>query len=139
HMCPVRAICAWLVVSGIKQGYIFRKMRKGDRIAEANEPMTSKQFLELFQNNLIDIGINPSPYGTHSFRRGGCQYLHIEQRWPLRRICAWGGWSTEFSSLTIVKYLISSNDNDEARADFFDPQCCPTVKCPQCGRSCPCA
>jgi len=102
--------------------------------------MTSQQFLEVFRNNLIDVGIDPAPYGTHSFRRGGCQYLAADRRWPLRRICDWGGWSTEFSNLTIVKYLISWNDNPtEKREDFFDPNQAPTTRCFHCGRTCHCA
>ena len=67
---------------------------------------TSEYFLELFRNNLLDVGIDPVPYGTHSFRRGGVQWMSVGLRWPLRRICEWGGWSSEFSHMTIVKYLI---------------------------------
>ncbi|KAG1883681.1 DNA breaking-rejoining enzyme, partial [Suillus subluteus] len=158
HICPVRALAAWLSESKITSGYLFRKIVSGDRIAEANSQMvssccillavqipdarrqSSEQFLELFRNNLLDINIDPAPYGTHSFRRGGCQYLHVEKRWPLRRICEWGGWSAEFSNLTIVKYLISSNDDPaEPQEHFFDPNRPPRVKCPQCGRCCACA
>ncbi|KIJ04676.1 hypothetical protein PAXINDRAFT_94457 [Paxillus involutus ATCC 200175] len=140
HLCAVRALADWLKVSQIKTGYLFRKIASGDRVAEANTPMTSEQFLELFRNNLLDIQVDPVSYGTHSFRRGGCQYLHIERRWPLRRICEWGGWSQDFTSMTIVKYLISLNDDPtEPREQFFNPDRKPTVKCPQCGRSCPCA
>jgi hypothetical protein len=51
---------------------------------------TSERFLEMFHNNLIDIGVDPSPYGTHSFRQGGCQYLHIEHYWTLHQIYKWG-------------------------------------------------
>jgi len=101
---------------------------------------TSEQFLETFRDNLIDIGVNPFPSGTHSFRRGGCQYLSLDRHWSLCQICEWGGWSTEFSSMMIVKYLISWNDDPtEARDNFFNPDRTPTVKCSYCGRSCACA
>ncbi|KAH7903450.1 hypothetical protein BJ138DRAFT_1138729 [Hygrophoropsis aurantiaca] len=140
HLCPVRALTDWLIVSKLTSGYLFRKIDRNDRVMEANTPMTSEQFLELFRNNLLDIKIDPYPYGTHSFRRGGCQYLHIDRRWPLRRICEWGGWSTEFTHMTIVKYLISWNDEPlEPREDFFNPDCNCVVKCYKCGRSCACA
>ncbi|KAG2086167.1 uncharacterized protein F5147DRAFT_644670 [Suillus discolor] len=130
HICPVRALAAWLSESRIKSGYPETLLMN---------LQTSEQFLELFRNNLLDIGIDPAPYGTHSFRRGGCQYLHVERRWALRKICEWGGWSAEFSNLTIVKYLISSNDDPvEPREHFFNPDRPPTVKCPHCGRCCPC-
>jgi len=41
HICPVRALAAWLHVSRITSGYLFRKIASGDRIAEANSPMVS--------------------------------------------------------------------------------------------------
>ncbi|KAG0693634.1 DNA breaking-rejoining enzyme, partial [Suillus ampliporus] len=147
HLCPVRGIADWISASGITTGYLFRKIASGDRsfFTYMTKPVskfisqTSERFLELFRNNLLDIGVDPSSYGTHSFRRGGCQYLHIERRWPLRRICEWGGWSAEFTNMTIVKYLISHNDDPtEPREEFFNPDRRPTVKCPHCGRSCSC-
>ncbi|KAF8175744.1 hypothetical protein K438DRAFT_1802895 [Mycena galopus ATCC 62051] len=68
--------------------------------------MKSEKFLEMFRTNLLDIGIDPYPYGTHSFRWGRCQYFASHWCWSLCRICEWGGWSMGFSNLTIVKYLI---------------------------------
>ena len=101
---------------------------------------TTEQFLEMFCNNLLDVGIDPHPYGTHSFRRGGCQYLACYRQWSMRQLCEWGGWSTELTYMTIVKYLISWNDDPtEKREDFFNPNRAPVVKCFTCGRSCPCA
>ncbi|THH03535.1 hypothetical protein EW146_g10421 [Bondarzewia mesenterica] len=121
HLCPVRALSEWLFVSQINEGYIFCRIMSGDRVAVANTPMSTEQFLEMFRNNLLDVGIDPHPYGTHSFRRGGCQYLSVELRWPLRKICEWGGWSQEFTHLTIAKYLISWNDDEMTpRKDFFN-------------------
>ncbi|KAJ3846075.1 hypothetical protein EV368DRAFT_53243, partial [Lentinula lateritia] len=140
HLCVVWAFVKWILVSGLKEGYLFRKIRANDRLAEENEPMTSEQFLEMFRNNLLDIGVDFVPYGTHSFRRGGCQWLSVERRWPLRQICEWGGWSQEFTHLTIVKYLISWNDNPHVdRDDFFNMNHAPTTACPTCNRTCHCA
>ena len=70
---------------------------------------TSEYFLEMFWNNLLDIEIDPTPYGTHSFRCGGCLWMSVDLCWNLCTICEWGGWSMELTNLTIVKYLISSN------------------------------
>jgi len=140
HLCPVRAVADWIRESKITKGYLFRRIASGDRVAEKNAPMTSEQFLEMFRNNLLDVGIDPYPYGTHSFRRGGCQYFASDKRWPLRRICEWGGWSAEFNNMTIVKYLISWNDDPmEKREDFLDPNRTPALRCFTCGRSCHCA
>jgi hypothetical protein len=35
----------------------------------------TESFLESSQNNLLDIGVDPHPHGTHSFCHGGCQLL----------------------------------------------------------------
>ncbi|KAK7025742.1 hypothetical protein R3P38DRAFT_3316397 [Favolaschia claudopus] len=106
----------------IEDGFLFRKIVSGDRVSQENTHMTSECFLEMFRNNLLDITVDPAPYGTHSFRRGGCQWLYTCCRWGLRRICDWGGWSTEFSNLTIVKYLISYADEPcERREDYMNP------------------
>lgn len=97
-------------------------------------------FLEMFRMNLLDIGVDPAPYGTHSFRRGGCQWMSVDLRKPWRDICEWGGWSTELSNLTIVKYLISSNDAPTERRDnYYNFDQPPTIMCSACGRSCRCA
>jgi len=131
----------WIKASEVTSGFLFRRFTAQDRpSAHEDAAMTSEKFLELFRNNLLDIGVDPFPYGTHSFRRGGCQYLASDRRWSLRTICEWGGWSTEFSNLTIVRYLISANDNPtQRRQDFFNPKKMPALKCFQCGRSCHCA
>ncbi|KAJ7683403.1 DNA breaking-rejoining enzyme, partial [Mycena olivaceomarginata] len=139
HLCPIRALAEWLTVSEITDGYLFRKIASGDRVSTQNSPMTSDFFLEMFRNNLLDVKIDPYPYGTHSFRRGGCQWLYTCCRWGLIRICDWGGWSTEFSSLTIVKYLISYvDDPSERREDYMNPNRAPSLKCFSCGRTCHC-
>lgn len=101
---------------------------------------TSGSFLECFRNNLLDIGINYCPYGTHSFRRGGCQYLSTEKRLNLIGICSWAGWAENFDSPgTVFKYLLSWNDDRVDRSEIFDPDRAPTMRCPRCGRSCNCA
>ncbi|KAJ6511064.1 DNA breaking-rejoining enzyme [Mycena sanguinolenta] len=139
HLCPVRALTAWLACSRIENGYLFPTITVRDQIGDSSRPMKSEKFLEMFRNNLLDIGLDPYPYGTHSFRRGGCQYFASHRRWSLRRICEWGGWSMEFSNLTIVKYLIGWNDNPtELRENFLNPNQQIREMCFACGRTCPC-
>ncbi|KAF9072883.1 DNA breaking-rejoining enzyme [Rhodocollybia butyracea] len=114
HLCPVRAYAEWVDQTHINEGFIFRKMDLRDRhAADSSKHMSSDQFLAGFRNNLLDIGVDPSPYGTHSFRRGGAS-----------------GFPTDFSYMTIVKYLISWND---------DPRNPREISCPLCGRTCECS
>ncbi|KAG1873454.1 hypothetical protein C8R48DRAFT_455825 [Suillus tomentosus] len=145
-MCPVRAWAAWWHHCrrlGLNMnGYVFRKKMGRDGVsANAHDGMTADSFLECFRNNLLDIGIDPRPYGTHSFRRGGCQYLAMVLRWPLRQICTWGGWAENFDNPgTIFKYLLSWTDAPQLqREDYFNPDRAGSDPCTACGRTCTCA
>lgn len=112
-----------------------------DHPADLLLAQTADSFLECFRNNLLDIGIDPRPYGTHSFRRGGCQYLAVVLRWPLRQICTWGGWTESFDNPgTIFKYLLSWTDAPLLqREDYFNPDRAGSDPCTTCGRTCPCS
>ncbi|KAJ6598544.1 hypothetical protein B0H10DRAFT_2324218 [Mycena sp. CBHHK59/15] len=134
-MCPVRAFAImWKLAvanDGVPSGFIFRKKvgRNGWSIIPS-EGMSTDSFMEYFRNNLLDIGIDPRPYGTHSFRRGGCQYLAMVLRWPFRNICSWGGWAENFDNPgTLFKYLLSWTDTPLLERDV----------CAACNRSCHCS
>ncbi|KAJ7931806.1 hypothetical protein B0H13DRAFT_1461056, partial [Mycena leptocephala] len=97
-------------------------------------------FLRIFHqlsNNLLDVGVDPRPYGTHSFRRGGCQYLAMVLRWPYRNICSWGGWAENFDNPgTLFKYLLSWTDTSLLeREDYLNPDRTIGDLCPACNRS----
>jgi len=109
--------------------------RKTHQYGEIKPSLSSDVFLESFRRNLVEIGRNPLPYGTHSFRRGGCQYLASVVGWPLQKICDWGGWSTNFKNATIVRYLINWNDDPtQSRDDFWKPASLRVNRCAACGQ-----
>ncbi|KAJ7203500.1 hypothetical protein GGX14DRAFT_369397 [Mycena pura] len=56
-------------------------------------------------------------YGTHSFRRGGCQYRIKVKGWSAGEVAAWGGWS-QTEAITMFRYFYSPNDNHESMADY---------------------
>ena len=96
-------------------------------------------FLMNFRLNLADISDEPFLYGSYSFRRGGAQYFSSEKRLGIRKLCDWGGWSMDFDSLTIVRYLVGSNDDPVLpREDFLNPAIKQGRLCHVCGRSCDC-
>ena len=78
--------------------------------------------------------MDPTLYGTHSFRRGGCQYFSSVLGWAIRKLCDWGGWSTNFDNLTIVRYLMGVNDDlTNPREDFLKPDKFKKKRCKLCG------
>ena len=81
---------------------------------------TQAYFLQLFCHNLMDVGINPQPYGTHSFHHGGCQHLHQCEHWSIRDICEWGGWTYSYDNpSSLFKYLISWSDDPSRTCEMF--------------------
>ncbi|EEB96033.1 hypothetical protein MPER_04901, partial [Moniliophthora perniciosa FA553] len=99
YLCPLRAYAGWKEASNIKEGMLCRKIHSDDRIEhDKTEAMTSQAFIAAFRQNLADINIDGDPYGGHSFRRGGVQWLSVNRRWPLRKI------STPVSGFDILQH-----------------------------------
>lgn len=48
-------------------------------------------------------GMNYKLYGTHSFRRGGCQYLSVHLGWDIKKICDWGAWVLDFHAPQVIR------------------------------------
>jgi hypothetical protein len=155
HLDPTHMLLCWIRECRITEGFLFRRFMANDRISAEDKPLVvstfptfvisliNKQsqdlFSEYFRHNMVDIGRDPLPYGTHSFRRGGCQYLCSEKRWGIRKLCDWGGWSLDFDNTTIVRYLLSWNDDPTMRReDFLNPGIQIGRLCNYCGRKCAC-
>ncbi|OSD07467.1 hypothetical protein PYCCODRAFT_1358583, partial [Trametes coccinea BRFM310] len=146
-MDAVDAFARWInICKGMhidcQRGYVFRPRAHFDGVSlELDKAMSSDSFLECFRNNMVDISIDPRPFGMHSFRRGGCQYLATVLRWPIRNICSWGGWTDNFDNPgTIFRYLLSWVDSPTVdRRDYFNPNRLGTDPCTACGRTCHCS
>ncbi|KAG2030592.1 hypothetical protein BDR03DRAFT_877986 [Suillus americanus] len=143
-MCLLQAFAIWWLLAQEKHedlnGFIFCKKIGSSRIRLTCYTQTSDSFLECFRNNLLDISVDPRPYGTHSFRRGRCQFLHMVRGWSFWKICDWGGWAENFDNPgTIFKYLLSWNDNPaEAREHYMNPNKPGCDPCYSCRRTCHC-
>ncbi|KAI0735528.1 hypothetical protein C8Q76DRAFT_765954 [Earliella scabrosa] len=145
-LCPVRAFSTWwtlCIKMGVElKGRVFRARCLYDEIHHSgSNGLSPASFMTCFRRNMLEIGLDPRTYGTHSFRRGGCQHLAMERRWAFREICQWGGWAEDFDNPgTIFRYLLSTVDSPTmARKDFMNPNRKGTDHCGHCGRSCPCA
>ncbi|KAK7021481.1 hypothetical protein R3P38DRAFT_3317755 [Favolaschia claudopus] len=86
-ICPVRALICLAVVYGETTpltGSLFLKVNK----------MTTSVTSRSLTNDLQDLGYKSwTMYGTHSFRRGGCQHRIKNKNWTVDMVAAWGGWS----------------------------------------------
>ncbi|KAJ3530099.1 hypothetical protein NM688_g7757 [Phlebia brevispora] len=140
-LCALNLYCEFSEITHTLDGFMFRKKLGGTFSQQPADRMSADSFLQCFRNNLLDIGEDPRPFGTHSFRRGGCQYLAVTLRWPLRDVCTWGGWAENFDNPgTIFKYLLSFADTPTvAREDYFNPNRAKAQACAYCHRTCWCS
>lgn len=68
-LCAVRALQAWLNESGIRQGAIFRQIRKGDRVQD--QRLTDRSVALIVKRHASPIGLDPAMFAGHSLRSGG--------------------------------------------------------------------
>lgn len=73
------------------------------------EKLDYTNFMRITRLLLSEIGQVATLYGSHSFRRGGAQYLNQTLKWPIVDICRYGGWSTKYQ-LILAQYLIGVHD-----------------------------
>lgn len=73
---------------------------------QPQRPLTADIFWSTIKRALVDGGINPSEYGSHSFRRGGsCWLFNIGM--PEERIRELGDWRSN----AYVRYITADNEN----------------------------
>jgi len=82
------------------------------------QPVTSSILSRSLSQDLQGLGYKFwSLYGTHSFRRGGCQHRIKDNDWTIDMVAGWGGWS-QIEAQTMFRYFYSPNDNHEYMADY---------------------
>lgn len=66
--CPIRALMAWLQVSGIRSGYLFRRMYKGGKVSEFG--LSDRTVANLVKHYCQLAGYNETAFSGHSLRSG---------------------------------------------------------------------
>jgi integrase len=66
--CPVAALNAWLAVSRIVAGAIFRHVDRHGHVREAR--LSGEAVSLVVQERVAAVGLDPSPYSGHSLRAG---------------------------------------------------------------------
>lgn len=69
--CPVAAVKEWLQVSGMKTGYIFRRIRRGQTLNLAEDrPLSAVAYANCIKYYANQIGLDPRQLSGHSLRSG---------------------------------------------------------------------
>ncbi|HFD86194.1 MAG TPA: integrase, partial [Gammaproteobacteria bacterium] len=81
------ALTTWLVRAGIREGRLFRSIRRNGRM---NRQMTGKSINAMIKKRIEAIGLDPKDYGAHSLRAGFITSA-IEAGMPLHEIVRFSG------------------------------------------------
>ena len=68
YSCPVMALVSWLNQSGIKNGALFRRIRKGGQLQTA--ALSDRSVANIIKKFCFESGLNPVHYSGHSLRSG---------------------------------------------------------------------
>jgi integrase len=66
--CPVKAVTAWLMASGIEDGPIFRSVSKAGRIAQ--ERLSDQTVSLILKARVAELGLPQDAFSGHSLRAG---------------------------------------------------------------------
>jgi len=66
--CPVAALGAWLKVSGISEGALFRRLTKSGKVLE--ESLSANTVATIVKQRAAQIGLDQTSFSGHSLRAG---------------------------------------------------------------------
>lgn len=84
-ICPVTALEAWLGVSQITEGPLFRRVDKSGNVLA--DPLSSGAIATIVKQRAAQIGLNPKEYSGHSLRAGfaTCAAAAGLSAWDIKR------------------------------------------------------
>jgi integrase len=100
RLCPVAAYEAWLVVSHLTSGAVFRRINRWGHIA--SDGLLAGSIIPLLRRLFSATGIsNVDEYSSHSLRRGFAGWANANG-WDLKSLMEYVGWSDINSA---IRYL----------------------------------
>jgi len=90
RLCPVSAVQAWLIASGLTKGPLFGRINRWGQLSA--KAMLPGSIIPLLRNLLTSAGVAASQeYSSHSLRRGFADWARISG-WDIRELMSYVGW-----------------------------------------------
>ena len=110
RLCPVEALQAWLELSGLRSGPLYRGIDQWGHIAP--EGMAAASIGPLLQRLLRQAGVAEiEGFSSHSLRRGFATWAR-DAGWDVKELMAYVGWKDMKSAM---RYLDLSQRNLQSR------------------------
>lgn len=101
RLCPVDACSAWIALSGLTDGPLFRGVDRWGNVAEKGLHINS--FVPLLRSLFSDASISFAvQYSGHSLRRGFAQWA-TANGWDIKTLMEYVGWKNVQSALRYVE------------------------------------
>lgn len=105
RMCPVEAYEAWLEISGLTEGPVFRAIDRWGRLGPAG--LAAASIIPVLRRVFNDAGLaDAQAYSSHSLRRGFAGWANANG-WDLKELMEYVGWQDIRSAM---RYLDVSHE-----------------------------
>ena len=110
RLCPVTAFNAWVSLTGLTAGPVFRKIDRWGHVAE--EGLHANSLIPLLRSLFTEAGVDsPEAYSSHSMRRGFAHWAR-SSGWDIKELMEYVGWKDIKSAM---RYLDASDATLQAR------------------------
>ena len=110
RLCPVAAFNAWVSLTQLTDGPVFRKIDRWGHVAE--ESLHANSLIPLLRSLFTEAGVDsPAAYSSHSMRRGFARWARASG-WDIKELMEYVGWKDIKSA---VRYLDTSDSTLQAR------------------------
>lgn len=110
RLCPVTAFNAWIHLSGLTEGPVFRKIDRWGHIAD--DGLHANSLIPLLRSLFAEAGVaSPEEYSSHSMRRGFAGWARASG-WDIKDLMEYVGWKDVKSAM---RYLDVSGATLQAR------------------------
>ena len=110
RLCPVAAFNAWIELTGLTEGPVFRKIDRWGHVAD--ESLHANSLIPLLRSLFSVAGVEaPEEYSSHSMRRGFAGWARASG-WDIKELMEYVGWKDVKSAM---RYLDASNSSLQGR------------------------
>ena len=110
RLCPVAAFNAWVDLTGLTEGPVFRKIDRWGHVAD--ESLHANSLIPLLRSLFAEAGVeSPEEYSSHSMRRGFAGWARASG-WDIKELMEYVGWKDVKSAM---RYLDTSDSSLQAR------------------------
>ncbi|MBF8179780.1 site-specific integrase [Herminiimonas contaminans] len=100
HLCPVAAYQAWIDLSGLENGAVFRSINRWGKIGDTG--LNPPSIIPLLRSLFAQAGIlDADDYSAHSLRRGFANWA-TSNGWDLKTLMEYVGWKNIQSAMRYI-------------------------------------